>query len=85
MARSDRSEKSGDVPPRPLCGCGKDATHAVSVSVRRLEVDQRSWQASYRNAHTNIETVVCDDCVRSKVNVTLAVSATVEKAKDALY
>ena len=86
MARARDPE---DEVPRPLCGCGKHpATHQVKLSVQRLELDRESgvrsrpyWSASFRGAHTNIEALVCDECLSSKINLTVAVDATVEKAK----
>lgn len=83
--------KPKDVEPteRPICACGKPATHQVQLSVRRLELQgdrtHLYWGTSYQGAHTSIETVVCDDCVRSKINVTLSVDATVEKAKPTVF
>ena len=75
--------------PRPLCGCGKHpATHQVSLTVQRLQLDrdagvrsQPYWTASYRSAQTSITALVCDECLASKINVAVVVDATVAKAK----
>jgi hypothetical protein len=60
----------------------------VSLSVRRLELDRDAgklfWTPSFRGGHTGVEALICDECLRSKINVTLAVAATVEKAKPAI-
>ncbi|KKM87273.1 hypothetical protein LCGC14_1270560 [marine sediment metagenome] len=78
-----------DTVPRPLCGCGKnEATHQVTLTVRRLVLDREAgartnayWTGSYRSAHTSIEAIVCDDCLASKINVAIAVDATLAQAK----
>lgn len=76
--------------PRPLCGCGKNsATHSVHLAVRRLTLDRESgvrsepyWTAAWKGApHTSIETLVCDDCLGSRINVAIAVDATMVQAK----
>jgi len=75
--------------PRPLCGCGKHpATHQVHLTVQRLVLERESgvhsepyWAPSYRPAHTSITSMVCDECLGSRINVTVAVDATMAKAK----
>lgn len=89
MAQRRKKIDESDAPERPLCGCGKNpATHQVSLVVRRLELDRESgvrsrayWTTGYRAAHTSIEAAVCDDCLASKINVAVAVDATLAHAK----
>ena len=77
-----------DDPPRPPCACGNPATAQVEVIVRRLMLERDSgarseayWMPSYRNTTTNVTAVICDTCVTNHVKISLAVSATVDKAK----
>jgi hypothetical protein len=72
--------------PRPACGCGKPATHQVALAVRPLELDRDAgaysrtyWRPDFRNATHTIEAVICAECLGSKINVSVAVAATVEK------
>ena len=89
MAQRRKKIDETDAPDRPLCGCGKSlATHQVTLTVRRLVLDREAgartkayWSASYHSAHTSIEAVVCDDCLSGKINVSVAVDATLANAK----
>lgn len=75
--------------PRPLCGCGKNpATHQVELTVRRLELDREKgvssqpyWTPTYRTTVTSITSMVCDECLGSRINVAVAVDATMAEAK----
>ena len=83
-----RRRSSEEMPPRPLCSCGASATHVVRLTVQRLELERQAgvnerayWTGGFRGLHTSIETVVCDECFASKINVAVDVDATMAQAK----
>ena len=87
---SRRRRALEETTPRPICGCGKNpVTHQVQLTVRRLILDREAgahsqpyWAASWRGAaHTAIEALVCDDCLGNRINVVVAVDATMAQAK----
>lgn len=89
-ARRRGPAQDDETTPRPLCGCGKyRATHQVQLTVRRLMLDRDAgahsspyWAASWKGAaHTSIEALVCDECLGSRINVAVAVDATMAQAK----
>jgi hypothetical protein len=76
-----------DIPPPP-CACGKPGTCQVEITVRRLALDREAgaystpyWTASFKGTVASVSAIICDDCYRRDVRVTLAVSAAVEKAR----
>jgi len=74
-----------EIPPRPLCGCGEPGVYQVTLSVRRLELDRSGgsglcWIGSYRSTHTNIESIVCETCLRGQIKVNVSVDASMTGA-----
>jgi hypothetical protein len=73
--------------PRPSCGCGSPATHQIDITVRRLVLDRDAgpytapyWTPSYKATSQSVSAMVCEGCHRRDINITLSVSAAVEKA-----
>jgi hypothetical protein len=77
-----------DPPPRPLCMCGGPGAFKVEIDVQELVLDREAgissrpyWSAKYRTG-TRIESIMCQSCVRSNVQVQVVASAKLEKAKE---
>ena len=75
-------------PPRPLCACGSPGAFQVQIDVQELVLDRDSgisarayWTAKYRTG-TRIETIMCQSCVRSSVQIQVVATAKVEKARE---
>ena len=75
-------------PPRPLCMCGEPGAFQVQIDVQELVLDREAgissrpyWTAKYRTG-TRIESIMCQKCVRSNVNVQVVASAKVERGTE---
>ena len=75
-------------PARPLCMCGQPGAFQVQIDVQELVLDRDAgissrpyWTAKYRTG-TRIESIMCQGCVRSNVQVQVVASAKVEKGKE---
>lgn len=75
-------------PARPLCMCGSPGAFLVQIDVQELVLDREAgissrphWTAKYRTG-TRIESIVCQKCVRSNVQLQVVATAKVEKAHE---
>jgi len=75
-------------PARPLCMCGSPGAFQVQIDVQELVLDREAgissrpyWTAKYRTG-TRIESIMCGQCVRANVQIQVAASAKIEKAKE---
>lgn len=83
-----KKSKDRPDPPRPLCMCGAPGAFQVQIDVQELMLDRDAgisarpyWTAKYRTG-TRIEAIMCQDCVRSNVQLQVVATAKVEKAKE---
>ena len=83
-----KARKNLPEPPRPLCMCGDPGAFQVQIDVQELILDRDAgisarpyWTAKYRTG-TRIESIMCQTCVRSNVQVQIVASAKVEKVKE---
>ncbi len=75
-------------PARPLCMCGSPGAFLVQIDVQELTLDRDAgigsrpyWSPKYRSG-TRIESIMCQACVRSNVQLQVSAVAKVEKAKE---
>lgn len=73
--------------PRPPCACGAPGEFHIELNARKLVLERDSgiraepyWSPSYKTMVVSIQTIVCAGCYTRCVNVSVAISATVEKA-----
>ena len=83
-----KSSKNLPEPARPLCACGSPGSFQVQIDVQELVLDRDAgiasrayWTAKYRTG-TRIETIMCQGCVRSSVQIQVDATAKVEKARE---
>jgi len=70
--------------------CGNPGAFQVQIDVQELVLDRDAgisarpyWTAKYRTG-TRIESIMCQTCVRSNVQIHVTASAKVDKAKESL-
>ncbi len=75
-------------PARPLCMCGSPGAFLVQIEVQELVLDRDAgisarpyWSAKYRTG-TKIESIMCQKCVRSNVQLQVVATAKIEKAHE---
>jgi len=75
-------------PARPTCMCGNPGAFQVQIEVTELVLDRDAgisarpyWTPKYRTG-TRIESIMCQGCVRSNVQIQVTASAKVDKAKE---
>lgn len=75
-------------PARPLCMCGDPGSFQVQIDVQELVLDRAAgmssrpyWSAKYHTG-TRIESIMCQKCVRSNVQIQIAANAKLEKANE---
>jgi hypothetical protein len=83
-----RKAKNQLEPARPLCMCGSPGTFLVQIDVQELVLDRDAgissrpyWSAKYRTG-TRIESIMCQKCVRSNVQLQVSAVAKLEKATE---
>lgn len=76
-------------PPRPRCStCGQPGAYFMVLEVKEMRLERDAgvtarpyWTADYRNG-SKLESVLCEECKRSSVSITAAVSATLALARE---
>jgi len=83
-----KNKKDQPEPARPLCMCGSPGAFLVQIDVQQLVLDREAgissrpyWSAKYRTG-TRIESIMCQACVRSNVQLQVVATAKVEKARE---
>ena len=83
-----KSKKDQPEPARPLCMCGSPGAFQVQIEVQELMLERDAgissrpyWTAKYRTG-TKIESIMCQACVRSSVQIQVVATAKVEKARE---
>ncbi len=83
-----KGKKDRPDPARPLCMCGSPGAFLVTIDVQELVLDRDAgmssrpyWTAKYRTG-TRIESIMCQGCVRSNVQLQVVATAKLEKAKE---
>ena len=83
MKTKDRPE-----PARPLCACGSPGAFLVEIDIQELVLDRDAgissrpyWKTGYRTG-TKIESIMCQKCVQSNVQLQISATAKVEKARE---
>lgn len=83
-----KSKKDRPEPARPLCMCGSPGAFQIQIDVQELVLDREAgiaarpyWTAKYRTG-TRIEAIMCQQCVRSNVQLQVVATAKVEKARE---
>ena len=83
-----KGAKNQPEPARPLCMCGSPGAFQVQIEVQELRLERDAgiasrpyWTAKYRTG-TKIESIMCQKCVRSNVQLQIVATAKVEKAHE---
>lgn len=75
--------------PRSRCTqCSGDATCQMELTVRQLSLERRAgiaseayWLPSYDRTVSQITALLCAECVKRNVTVSIRVDATIERGK----